>query len=326
MVITTTVTRGRRSGLAISRRTVFASGAPLLLSGAAYAVYKQAPVFWDQFGEEMFMQIAKAPAKPDPKKWPEQGLHVAWLGHATTLIQIDGFRILTDPVFSNRCGIDLLVGTLGPKRLVEPALMIPELPKIDLVLLSHAHFDHWDMPTLRQIAGKDVPVICARETQDLLTHSRWKSVRELGWREVVEVGPVKVRATEVKHWGARVRRDTHRGYNGYLIESGRYKVLFSGDTAYTTVFKELKGGRPIDVAVMPIGAYNPWITNHCTPEQAIEMANWAGAERIMPVHHQTFVLSREPVQEPIERFWAKVGPTQERAVAHTIGSEWSVIT
>lgn len=323
MDITTTATRGRNSGLGISRRQLFFSGG-LALSG--YAVYQQAPIFWDQLGKEMFTAIAEPKLRPKIDGWKDRGLNVAWLGHATTLIEIDGFTILTDPVFSNRCGIDLLVGTLGPKRLVQPALAIENLPKIDLVLLSHAHFDHWDKKSLRAIAGKDIPVICARETQDLLTASRWKSVRELGWRESVQVGPVNVRGVEVKHWGARMRRDTHRGYNGYVIESGKYKVLFSGDTAHTNSFHELRGGRAIDLAIMPIGAYDPWIANHCTPEQAIEMAEWAGAERIMPVHHQTFVLSREPVGEPIERFFAKVGPDTGRVVAHEIGAEWSVIT
>jgi len=323
MVITTTVTLGRRSGLAISRRKVFLSGG---LGVAGLALYQQAPIFWNQFGQEMFTTIAAPEKTPKLDDWPERGLHVAWLGHATTLIRIDGFTILTDPVFSNRCGIDLLVGTMGPKRLVAPAVAIEKLPKIDLVLLSHAHFDHWDMPSLRAISNQGIPVICARETQDLLTASRWKSVRELGWRERTQEGPVTVTGVEVKHWGARVRRDTHRGYNGYVIESGRYKVFFSGDSAHTRLFEQLRGGRPIDLAIMPIGAYDPWIMNHCTPEQAIEMANWAGAQRIMPVHHQTFVLSREPVNEPIERFMTSMRGDDARVVAHTIGSEWGVIT
>jgi L-ascorbate metabolism protein UlaG (beta-lactamase superfamily) len=309
--------------LGISRRKVFLSGG---LGLAGMAVYQQSPVFWDQFGEEMFKTIAAPELTPRLDTWGERGLHVAWLGHATTLIRIDGFTILTDPVFSNRCGIDLLVGTLGPKRLVAPAVEIAKLPKIDLVLLSHAHFDHWDMPSLRAISNTNIPVICARETQDLLTASRWKSVRELGWREREQVGPVSITGVEVKHWGARVRRDTHRGYNGYLIESSGHKVLFSGDTSHTRSFEQLRGGKAIDLAIMPIGAYNPWITNHCTPEQAIEMANWAGAERIMPVHHQTFVLSREPVNEPIERFMTAMRGDDARVVAHRIGAEWGAIT
>lgn len=309
--------------MAISRRKWFWSGAPLGLGIVAYAVYRQAPVFFDQFAEEAFMTIAKPAFTPKPRQWGSTGLHAAWLGHATTLIQIDGFTILTDPVFSDRCGIDLIVGTLGPKRLVAPALQVADLPKIDLILLSHAHFDHWDLPSLKALASKGIPVICARETQDLLTASRWKSVTELGWRESLQVGPVQVTGVEVKHWGARVRRDTHRGYNGYLIETSNHKVLFSGDTSLTTSFKDLRSSKAIDLAIMPIGAYNPWITNHCTPEQAIQMAGWAGAERIMPVHHQTFVLSREPVGEPIDRFMTALGSDGARGVAHEIGREWS---
>lgn len=299
--------------MAISRRTIFASAAPAALGLGAYAFYRQTPA-------------ASASLRPQPEQWQPKGLHAAWLGHATTLIQIDGFTILTDPVFSPRCGIDLILGTLGPKRLVSPALTIGQLPKIDLILLSHAHFDHWDLPSLKALSNTNIPIICATQTQDLLNPSLWKSIKELGWRETTQVGPANIRAIEVKHWGARVRNDTYRGYNGYLIEAGNYKVLFSGDTAYTTHFQELRTAKPIDLAIMPIGAYNPWIANHCTPEQAIQMADWANAERIMPVHHQTFTLSSEPVHEPIERLFNKLGNNNQRAVAHQIGSQWSVIT
>lgn len=299
--------------MAISRRTIFASAVPAALGFGAYAFYRQTPA-------------ASAQLRPQPEQWQPKGLHAAWLGHATTLIRIDGFTILTDPVFSPRCGIDLIFGTLGPKRLVSPALTVEQLPKIDLILLSHAHFDHWDLPSLKALANTNIPIICARQTQDLLKPSLWKSIQELGWRERTQVGPANIRAIEVKHWGARIRNDTYRGYNGYLIEAGNYKVLFSGDTAYTTHFQELRSSNPIDLAIMPIGAYNPWIANHCTPEQAIQMADWANAERIMPVHHQTFTLSSEPLHEPIERLFNKLGNNNQRAVAHQIGSQWSVIT
>lgn len=284
----------------------------------ALAAYQQAPIFWRQYAKEMFDPVQAAPNKPEIRKWPEQGLHVAWVGHATCLIRMDGFTILTDPVFSRRCGIDLVLGTLGPKRLVEPALLPEDLPKIDLVLLSHAHFDHWDMPSLAKLASKDVPVLCAKETSDLLSPERWQSVAELGWGERKQLGPVEVQGVEVKHWGARVRRDTHRGYTGYLLESPSGKILFSGDTAYTNSFRNLRRGREIDLAIMPIGAYNPWIASHCTPEQAVQMADWAGAGQIMPVHHKTFVLSNEPVNEPLERFVAKT----DRGVAQEIGLAW----
>ncbi len=274
----------------------------------------------------MSRSIPAAEHHPTPELWPDHGLHAAWLGHATTLLKIDGFTVLTDPVFSDRCGIDVLVGTIGPKRLVKPAMAIDQLPKIDLVLLTHAHFDHWDMPSLKALARLQIPVICARKTQDLLDTPKWKSVREIGWRETLQVGPLSVRGLEVRHWGARMRTDTFRGYNGYLLKLGRYKVLFGGDTAMTPLLQEARGARPVDLAVMPIGAYNPWTQAHCNPEEAVAMANMAGAERILPIHHQTFALGVEPVHEPIERFFGELGQNTERAVAYKIGMQVSLFS
>ena len=121
--------------------------------------------------------------------------------------------------------------------------------------------------------------------------------------------------------GARMRTDTWRGYNGYLIDTGRRRVLFGGDTADTHLFRGVKTARGIDLAVMPIGAYNPWIRAHCTPEQAWRMGNEAGAELFLPVHHQTFSLSREPRTEPIERFFAAAGPSVNRVAGWDIGAE-----
>lgn len=302
------------------RRALVGGG---VLGAAAVGIYRQAPLFWKQYPTEMFRPIEDAPHRPAPRQWADTGLAAAWLGHATCLVKLDGMVILTDPVFSPRCGIDMAVTTLGPKRMVKPALAIEELPKVDLVLLSHAHFDHWDLPSLGKLASKGTEVICARQTSDLLTIPHWKQVRELGWGERVRVGPLEVKGVEVKHWGARVRRDTHRGYNGYVVEAAGGKFLFGGDSAFTDKFKAVRGGRAIDLAIMPIGAYRPWLQNHCTPEQAIQMADWAGAERILPVHHKTFVLSAEPVAEPIERFVAGLGNNEARGVATDVGMQWA---
>ena len=147
--------------------------------------------------------------------------------------------------------------------------------------------DHFDLPSLRKLESKTTAVITASKTSDLLRVKRYREVRELGWWERARFGPVECRAVEVRHWGARLRNDTWRGYNGYLIEAGRYRVLFGGDTAMTTAFRILKDSRPIDLAIMPIGTYNPWVRNHCTPEQAWKMGNDAGAHFFLPMHHQT---------------------------------------
>jgi L-ascorbate metabolism protein UlaG (beta-lactamase superfamily) len=130
-------------------------------------------------------------------------------------------------------------------------------------------------------------------------------------------GTIAIRAFQVKHWGARKQRDDYRGYNGYIMERNGRRILFAGDTAMTDSFAELQ--QPIDLAIMSIGAYNPWIHSHCTPEQAVEMATAAGAQFIMPVHHQTFRLSFEPLHESIERFQAILRNTPERIALREIG-------
>ncbi len=260
--------------------------------------------------------------KPKPGEWGDQGLFAAWVGHSTVLLKIDGATVLTDPVFSRRIGIGLGAATVGPKRLVRPALAIADLPQIDLILLSHAHFDHFDLPTLRRLANRGTHVITASGTADLLRRKRYAGVRELAWGAGTNAGPLRITAFQVNHWGARMLRDTWRGYNGYTIEAGRYRVLFAGDTAATTAFRGLKSSRPFDLALMPVGAYDPWIRAHCTPEQAWQMAGEAGTEFFLPIHHQTFALSREPYLEPIERVHAVAGNHSDRVAVDRIGGEF----
>ena len=151
------------------------------------------------------------------------------------LLKIDGVTLITDPVFSARAGIGIGPVTLGLKRLVAPALTIAELPKIDVVLLSHAHMDHFDIRSLRKLENPWTTVVTAARTGDLLRARRYRAVREVAWGERVRVGPLEIRAFQVRHWGARMRSDTYRGYNGYTIESGRHRVLFGGDWPVLTM-------------------------------------------------------------------------------------------
>ena len=279
-----------------------------------------APEFWRRVSKDMKREVEAAPLRPRLDTWPQTGLHAAWIGHSTVVLSIDGFIILTDPVFSNRIGIGLGPVTLGLKRLVEPALMLAEIPRPDLILLSHAHFDHFDLPSLRKLEGRKTTVITAVNTSDLLRVKRYGAVHELGWGQSMRVGPATVRAFEVNHWGARMRNDTQRSYNGYVIEAGRYRVVFGGDTAYTDLFKKVRTSQAVDLAIMPIGAYNPWIRMHCTPEQAVQMADDVGADLILPVHHRTFALSSEPVGEPMERLLVAAG--EDRVCLREIGGEF----
>lgn len=303
------------------RRALLGSGVGV--AGLATLAYRTAPTFWQQYSREIGRAIEQPRFHPNPQAWPDRGLHVAWFGHSTVLLKIDGATILTDPVFSNRVGLNFGPVTLGLKRLTAPPLKLRQLSHAGLILLSHAHMDHMDLPTLRDLESRQTSVVMAPKTADLIRADRYRQVRELSWGESVRIGPVEVRAFEVNHWGARMRSDTYRGYNGYLIQAGRYRVLFAGDTAVTPAFRSLRASRPIDLAIMPVGAYNPWIRYHCNPEQAWQMGSDAGAELFVPVHHQTFQLSREPRLEPIERFQAAAGRHTGRIVITNIGEEFS---
>jgi L-ascorbate metabolism protein UlaG (beta-lactamase superfamily) len=259
----------------------------------------------------------------------DAGVNVTWLGHATVLIDFYGVRVLTDPVLFPRVGVDTWVTTVGLRRITSCALAPSQLPPIDLVLLSHAHFDHLDRRSLRKIPGRPA-VVTAWATSDLLPRRRrFASVHEMRWGDQVRIdtphGDIEVRAIEVKHWGARVGRDTHRGYNGYVLRREGRAILFGGDTAETPVFASHRRYGPYEAAIMPIGGYDPWIYNHCTPEQAIAMADAAGARLFVPIHHKTFRLSREPVDEPIERTEAALAAEAGRLVVREIGDTATIL-
>lgn len=267
---------------------------------------------------------------PDPSTWSDDGITGSCLGHATVLMNFLGATVLTDPVFSRRVGPGLRPFILGPKRHLAPALPPKHVPSPGLIVLSHAHFDHLDTPSLRRFS-RDTPIVTAADTGDILRKLGFRSVDELDWGDTVEITPkggtgtVRITAVEVNHWGARMMRDEHRGYNGYLLERGGRKVCFGGDTAYTPAFAELNDPlHPIDLMIMPIGAYDPWIRAHCDPEQATEMARQAGARTFVPIHHQTFKLSSESMDEPARRLRAAWSSTPERLLAVDVGQTFRV--
>ena len=266
--------------------------------------------------------IAPAPQRPDPSSWPNDRLTVAWLGHATVLFNFHGTWVLTDPALERRIGIGRGTAKLGPRRLVQPALRARDLPDLDLLLLSHAHMDHTDRGTLR-LLPTDVPVVVQPENRDLVR--RFSEVHELAWGESIQLAGLRIESTEVRHWGARLVHDSHRGYGGYLLQKAGRSVLFAGDTAYTDALTKLGRRGPIDLAILPIGAYDPWIHNHASPEQAWTMFQRLGAEYVLPVHHSTFRLSREPVDEPIRRFLAAAGAESWRVIGTEVGATWSIV-
>lgn len=309
------------NGVFTTRRWMIGGG----VAGVAALTYAGAKTmpgfFWNQLREDLTRDVPEAARVPKPSEWPDTGLHAAWLGHSTVLLKLDGFTILTDPVLENWIGVDLRVATVGMKRISAPALRANQLPKVDLILSSHAHMDHLDLATIRSLESVNTEVVMARSTSDLIRAERYGRVQEVGWGEEVRSGPATIRGLAVKHWGARMRTDTHRGYNGYSVTVGRWKVLFAGDTADTDAFRVQRNG-DVNLAIFPVGAYNPWIHAHCNPEQAWRMANEFGGEHVLPVHHQTFKLSREPLTEPLERVLNVAGNASDRVVVREIGADF----
>lgn len=313
----------------LNRRTFLRAAAFGLAAGAAGGVWLARS---NRFGARLTRQllgdttrrILPPPLQPTPATWADNAVTISWLGHATTLINFYGVTILTDPVFAEHCGVSLGVGTIGPKRYYAPALTLRELPRLDLVLLSHAHMDHMDLPSLKRLVPQ-APVVTAKATTDLLTGMKARQITELAWGENVLLrtgrGELQVEAVEVKHWGQRRPGEKiARGYNGYVLRREGRALLFGGDTAETPLFEALRSRGPFDVALMPIGAYQPWIHAHCTPEQAVAMANAAGARYFAPIHHQTFKLSDEPMTEPLERAQAALQRELERLAWQKIGA------
>lgn len=254
-------------------------------------------------------------------------LSAAWLGHASVLIRIADRWVLTDPVFSERIGVSVGPVTLGvPRRAetIDPA----HLPHIDLILLSHAHFDHLDKPTLRRLASRSTRVVTAANTRRLVPEG-FGDVRELRWDQELRMGPLLLRALRPEHWGARTAWDRHRGYNAYVLEADaaaahRARVLFAGDTAQSGVFDPLGAAGGVDLSIFGIGAYDPWIAKHATPEQVWEMHTAAGGRHLLPMHHSTFELSDEPMDEPMRRLIAAAGEAAPSIVARRLGEVWSM--
>ena len=271
---------------------------------------------------------AATPPAPDLRDWSAYRVGVCWIGHATMLVRVAGLTVLTDPVFSSRVGLGWGLGTLGPARFVRPACDVDALPAVDVVLLSHAHFDHLDRPSLARLSRAST-VVCAKGTRDLVDDFGFRRVVELDANQATTIEAngrsLRVTAVPVRHWGARTVLDTNRSYCAYLLESDDARVLYGADTAFQEYWKSIGAGGGVDLAIVGIGAYDPWIGGHANPEQAWEMATaHAGARRVAPMHHSTFKLSNEPMADPMRRLLAAAGGRSGDVVCRSIGDVWGV--
>ena len=219
---------------------------------------------------------------------------ITWIGHASFLLQTQGINILIDPNWAKWLKVI--------KRIKLPGIHLHDLPEIDLVLVTHAHFDHLDRKTLRRVA-EDQPIVVPFEVGNLVHDLGFRSVHELHYWESFQHGPVKITLTPCHHWGARMLHDSHRGFGGFVIEAGGRTIFHCGDTAYFDGFKEIGERFAIDVALLPIGAYDPPSGRevHMNPEEAFQAFLDLKARRMVPMHYGTVRLSYEPVDEPPQR-------------------------
>ncbi len=230
-----------------------------------------------------------------PQLKPGQ-LSITWIGHASFLIRTPHRNILIDPNWARWLKVI--------KRLRQPGMNLHDLPSIDLVLVSHAHFDHLDKRTLRAVAA-DQPIVVPLGVGNLVHRLGFKQVHELETWHSYEDDDVKVTLTPCHHWGARVLHDAHRGFGGFVIEFGGHTIYHCGDSAYFDGFRSIGEHFSIDYALMPIGAYDPpsGRSVHMTPEEVVRAFLELGAKTLVPMHYGSFRLSFEPVNEPLSRLW-----------------------
>jgi len=222
---------------------------------------------------------------------------ITWIGHASFLIQTAEHAILIDPNWAKWLKV--------VKRLKAPGLEIHELPMIDLVLVSHAHFDHLDRRSLRAVAS-DQPIVVPENVGSLVQGLGFNKVQELRRWESMELGPLRITLTPARHWGARMLHDKHRGFGGFLIEYHGRTVFHCGDSAWFDGFCEIGRRADIDIALLPIGAYDTPTGRdvHMNPEEALRAFNELGAGLMIPMHYGTFRLGFEPMEEPPGRLLA----------------------
>jgi L-ascorbate metabolism protein UlaG (beta-lactamase superfamily) len=248
-----------------------------------------------------------------PKVHPGE-VCLTWIGHASFLLQIEGLNILIDPNWSMWLKV--------VKRLKRPGMHIESLPSIDVVLVTHAHFDHLDRKTLRKVAA-DQPIVVPTGVGNLVQDLGFNIVHELTEWEQVQLGPLRVSLTPCHHWGARMLHDQHRGFGGFVIEAGKRSVFHCGDSAYFHGFEEIGRRFPIEIALLPIGAYEAPSRRevHMNPEEAVRAFLELGANKLVPMHYGTFRLGFEPLDEPPERLLssARKEGVEEKVLVMTEG-------
>ncbi len=272
--------------------------------------------------------VDKEQVLADIKKYKD-GDYIGWIGHATFLIKLGNTTIITDPVFSKNAGPLIF----GPKRFTEPALNLKEIPPVDIFLLTHNHYDHQDMMTIRRFPFKNTKVMAPLKLGKYFKKNGYSDVNEMDWYEEIIINEkMKITFLPAVHWSKRSLTDTNKTlWGNFLIEYDGKKILFACDTGVGDVYKEIgeKYG-PIDINIINIGAYNfypitPYkdkSSYHTSPEEALQISRDLKSKKVIGMHWGTFVLSLEPIMEPRDRFRdnaEKYGFKKEDALVFKIG-------
>ncbi|MDO3705955.1 MBL fold metallo-hydrolase [Micromonospora sp. C28SCA-DRY-2] len=246
------------------------------------------------------------PAEP-PATDTDRQLNVVWYGHASALIEIEGRRVLLDPVWSERCSPSAVV---GPRRLHEPPVRLDELPPVDAILISHDHYDHLDMATVRALlASQSAPFLVPLGVGAHL--DRWgvpaERIVELDWSECHRVAGLEFTATAAQHFSGRGLRRDGTLWSSWVIAGARRKVFYTGDSGYFDGYAEIGAEHgPFDVTLMQIGAYDrAWPSIHMFPEEAVDAHLDLRGGLLIPVHWATFNLALHDWSEPVDRLWAE---------------------
>ena len=228
---------------------------------------------------------------------------ITFIGHSTFLIQTAAGNVLTDPVYSSHAGP---FGRLGPKRHRAPAVAFENLPRVSVIVLSHNHYDHCDLPTLRRLAERDDPlVVTALGNARVLRRLGFSRIEELDWWERSTSSDIPIAATPARHFSSRTALDRNRAlWCGFMIGAAGLQIYFAGDSAYTALFREIpeRLGR-VDLGLIPIGAYEPrWFMNvvHMNPAEAVRAHSDVKAARSIGMHFGTFQLTAEAIDAPLD--------------------------
>ncbi|MFF0820467.1 MBL fold metallo-hydrolase [Micromonospora haikouensis] len=247
------------------------------------------------------------PADPPATAATERELGVVWYGHASALIEIEGHRVLVDPVWSDRCSPSALV---GPRRLHEPPVGLHELPAVDAIMISHDHYDHLDMATVRALtAGQSAPFVVPLGVGAHL--ERWgvpeDRIVELDWAESHRVGGLTITATAAQHFSGRGLRRDGTLWSSWVVAGAHRRVFYTGDSGYFDGYAEIGTEHgPFDVTLMQIGAYDrAWPSIHMFPEEAVAAHLDLRGGLLLPVHWATFNLALHDWSEPVDRLWAE---------------------